>query len=338
MKQRRIAVICTRRLDDVLLATAVIRSLRRVARPGMRIEAMVAPEAAPALAGNPDVDEIVPIPHRLFSWREAWSLLRRIFRRYELAVALDCSNRAHVLAFLAAPQRAALIPPGNDRRVRWKRWLSWRSLRVNERAMHTVEQGLRLVERMGMPRWPEIVPPRADASALDRKLGANWSEAPYAVVQPAPAHAFAAWTESGWRAVVEALESRGLRVHLPADRLEFAELTPLLERARVFIGVDSSVTQLAAATGVPTIAIFGPSNVVARGPWPRCAAGRSPAAWKMTVPLQRQGNVWIIQGLAPCAPCLREGCERHEQSRSDCLAELPAARVIATIDAALAAA
>jgi heptosyltransferase-3 len=35
-------------------------------------------------------------------------------------------------------------------------------------------------------------------------------------------------------------------------------------------------------------------------------------------------------------PCLQEGCARHQQSRSACLDELPAARVIAAVDEALA--
>ena len=101
MKQRRIAVICTRRLGDVLLATPVIRSLRRVAKAGMRIEVLVSPETVPALIGNPDVDEIVPIPHRP-TLREAWSLLIRIFRRYDLAVSTIWSDRAHISASTCA--------------------------------------------------------------------------------------------------------------------------------------------------------------------------------------------------------------------------------------------
>lgn len=363
-RQRRIAVICTRRLGDVLLATAMIRSLKRAAQPGTRIEALVSPETVPALIGNPDVDEIIAVPHRP-TWREAWALLRRIFRRYEVAVTTIFSDRAHILAFLASSRRVAVIPPANEPGAEWKDWLSWKSLRANDRAMHAVEQNLRLVERMGIPRWPEVVPPRpTDPSALDRTLGAGWRDRRYAVVHPAAMYPYKGWTEEGWRAIVADLGRRGLHVYLTggpaaaeralvesiaaasdADRvtnlagtLQFPELTPLIERARVFVGPDTSVTHLAAATGAATIALFGPSNVVAWGPWPRSAAGRSPAKWKMSAPLQHQGNVWIVQGLTHCAPCLLEGCERHQQSRSDCLAQMPAQRVLAVIDEALAAA
>jgi heptosyltransferase-3 len=358
--QRRIAVICTRRLGDVLLATALVRSLRRAAQPGTRIEALVSPETVPALIGNPDVDEIIPIPQRP-DWREAWALLRRLFRRYEVAVSVTWSDRAHGLAWLCSSRRVCMVPRAHEPGARWKRWLSWRSLRVTEHA-HTVEQNLRLIERMGVTRRPELVPPRpADLSALDRLLGDGWRARAYAVVHPAAMYPYKGWTEAGWRAIVADLSARGLHVCVtggpaPAEcalaaaivegvdpsrvtnlagALKFPELTPLIEGARVFVGPDTSVTHVAAATGVATIALFGPSNPVMWGPWPRLKSGRSPAAWKMSMPLQHQGNVWMVQGVTYCSPCLLEGCERHQQSRSDCLKELPPARVIAVIDAAL---
>src|ERR1043165_5201679 len=110
--QRRIAVICTRRLGDVLLATALVRSLRRATQPGTRIEVLVSPETVPALIGNTDVDEIIPIPQRP-GWREGWTLVRRLFRRYELAVSVTWSDRAHGLAWLCASRRVCMIPPAH---------------------------------------------------------------------------------------------------------------------------------------------------------------------------------------------------------------------------------
>ncbi|MBM4139866.1 MAG: hypothetical protein FJ244_10475, partial [Nitrospira sp.] len=35
-----------------------------------------------------------------------------------------------------------------------------------------------------------------------------------------------------------------------------------------------------------------------------------------------------LQGEGDCVPCLGEGCERHINSVSDCLQQLPAGRVI----------
>lgn len=57
-------------------------------------------------------------------------------------------------------------------------------------------------------------------------------------------------------------------------------LTPLqtaaaLKHAKLYLGNDSIWTQLAVAAGVPSVAVFGPSDETARGPW-RGASIRGP--------------------------------------------------------------
>ena len=78
------------------------------------------------------------------------------------------------------------------------------------------------------------------------------------------------------------------------------------------------------------MALFGPTNCVKWGPWPR---GHAPDAnpWRRCGS-QRSGNVVLVQGTGACVPCHLEGCHRHIDSYSDCLQQLPAARVIAAIE------
>jgi heptosyltransferase-3 len=86
---------------------------------------------------------------------------------------------------------------------------------------------------------------------------------------------------------------------------------------------------MAAALGVPTVALYGPTDPVKWGPWPKDHASRS-NPWRR-LGSQSAGRVHLVQGNTPCAPCHKEGCERNVESYSDCLLELPAARVIAAI-------
>jgi heptosyltransferase-3 len=41
----------------------------------------------------------------------------------------------------------------------------------------------------------------------------------------------------------------------------------LLKDARLFLGVDSAVLQLAAAVGAPVVGVFGPSDYARARPW-----------------------------------------------------------------------
>ena len=53
-----------------------------------------------------------------------------------------------------------------------------------------------------------------------------------------------------------------------AGKLSLSELGFLLSNATAYVGVDTLTTHMAAASGLPTIAIFGPTPPTVWGPWP----------------------------------------------------------------------
>ena len=119
-----------------------------------------------------------------------------------------------------------------------------------------------------------------------------------------------------------------------AGELSLAQSACPIAGARVFVGPDTVTTHVAAALGVPTVAIYGPSNPVKWCPWP---PGRFPgeaSPWRR-MGGQSTGNVELVQGVGACVPCMREGCDRHVASASDCLLQLPLAAVTAAIERAL---
>lgn len=361
---QRILVLCTRRIGDVLLATPLIRSVRR-AWPQARVEVLVNRRSAVALHGNPDVDAVLCLDEPSPAG-QTLALAGRIARRYDLAVCTLPSDRPQLLAFAAAPRRAAIVPEEGARGARWKRALAQSWTPVATRITHAAIQYLRLADVLGIPRhWDPVAPRPLPAEAPPSALAAMQDAAqPYAVLHPVPMFRYKAWTVEGWAMLAQALAARGLRVAFTggpdaaereqvariveasalgaravdlAGQLPFAALTPLIEGARVFVGPDTSVTHLAAATGTPTVAVFGPSLPVTWGPWPVGFREDLPSPWTKRAPLQQRGNVWLLQGISDCVPCQLEGCERHLQSRADCLDGLPAPRVIAAAEAALAA-
>ena len=119
-----------------------------------------------------------------------------------------------------------------------------------------------------------------------------------------------------------------------AGELDFAQLAGLLRRAALYVGPDTSVTHLAAACGVPVVALFGPVDPGLWGPW----SGRLPpiVPYERRALLQRSGTVSLLQGTAACVPCNGAGCENHDASVSECLETMAPARVIAAARARLA--
>ena len=115
-------------------------------------------------------------------------------------------------------------------------------------------------------------------------------------------------------------------------RLDWAGLTALLQGAAVYIGPDTSMTHLAAGSGCPTIALYGPTSPRLIGPWP---VGGLAEPWDHAGTIQHRGNVWVVQNPLPCLPCEKLGCEGHLDSYSRCLDELSAAAVLNAVDQAL---
>lgn len=342
--QPRILVVALRRLGDVLLTTPLIRSLRQ-AWPDAHIDALVFADTAGILAGNPDLDNVVTMPPRPTAL-QSLALGARLWRKYDLAISTQSGDRPTGFAIAAGRQRVAPVEDRLSGRI--KRALLDRCIGTVH-SLHRVEQMLRLADALGIERVPEMVAPKPQPFE-------GMPAGRYAVIHAAPFFRYKQWTAQGWRALADALSARGLTVVAtggPAadeqrylddvwqgasvtrldGKLNWPQLTGLLSKARVYVGPDTSVTHLAAATGCPTVAIYGPTDPRLWGPWPSRELDKS---WLAAASIQHSGNVWLVQNPLPCMPCQLEGCERRLDSTSVCLDELPASRVMTAVGRALA--
>jgi heptosyltransferase-3 len=339
----RILVIALRRLGDVLLTTPLIRSIK-LAFPAASIDALVFAGTQGILAGNPDLAEIIAIPSRP-SARETLDVVRRVGRRYDLALSTQSGDRPTMLAWIAGRQSAGPVEAAGFAAT-IKGWALTRSY-VRDRKQHRVRDVLRLAELVAIPAIAEIVCPSGDVRSD------SLPPRPYAVVHATPMFIYKRWTVDGWRELASALHRRGLGVIVsgaPSDvayldevwrgcdvmrfdgRLDWPELTAVIRGAQVYIGPDTAITHLAAATGVLTVALYGPTDPSLWGPWP---VGGLDRVWSAAGTIQQRGNVWLVQNPLPCLPCQLEGCERRLDSFSRCLDELTGARVISAVDQAL---
>src|SRR5438309_2336218 len=83
-----------------------------------RIGALVNRGCEAVLAGNADVTRVIAVPERASFW-QSLKLALSLLRRYRLAISTLSSDRAHILAFLAAPRRAGVVPLPGQPGARW---------------------------------------------------------------------------------------------------------------------------------------------------------------------------------------------------------------------------
>ena len=355
MKPRRVLVVVTRRIGDVLLATPLIRTLKR-AWPDAAIDVLVFAGTEGVLCGNPDVRRVLTVAERPRPGRHL-ALLLAILRRYDIALSTVPSDRPTLYAWLAGTWRAGLVV--DTPKHRWKTWLLQRWVPFDNLNTHTVLMNLALAATLGVPARHEVVAAwrESDRGELERSLPFAVTQ-PYAVLHTFPKFNYKMWQRAGWLELARWLRGQGWAVVLSgsSDAAECAYVTALAREmpdavnlcgkltlsqaacliagARAYVGPDTALTHMAAALGVPVVTFYGPTDPLKWGPWPAGYA-RASNPWRR-LGTQRVGNVTLIQGTAACAPCLKEGCERHTDSFSDCLQQLAPHTVIAALAAALA--
>jgi hypothetical protein len=109
----------------------------------------------------------------------------------------------------------------------------------------------------------------------------------------------------------------GSAMHFPAhvrsfvDRLTLRETAELMASAAVVVGNDSGLSHAAAAVGVPTVMLFGPTDHVCLGLLPP--------------------NVTVLRAGLPCEPCWKAAPLAACAARVDCLRSLGVDRVEGTV-------
>jgi ADP-heptose:LPS heptosyltransferase len=261
-----VAVVRLRSLGDCVLTTPALGILKR-ARPDLHLAVVVEDRFRALFEDNPDLDEILP---------PRFGLLRRW--RPRLCVNFHGGSRsAWMTALSGAPYRAGF---GHFRH----RWVynahipRAQEILGVERTIHTAEHLASAMFWLGAPRG-EI--PRAKLCA-PAFAAAPPHQATYAVIHPVAATSAKTWRADGFLAVAGRLTEMGVEpvfIGAAADDLApfgayrmlagapLAEIKTLLAGAALFVGNDSGPAHMAAAFGLPVVAIFGDSNPAIWGPW-----------------------------------------------------------------------
>lgn len=341
----KILVITLRRLGDVLMSTPLLRTIRR-RWPDAVLHTLLFAGSDRIIKGNPDLDDIITVTQKP-SLAQTVALARKLGRNYDLAVSTQSGDRPTLYAIMASRRRVGLVQPRRSG-LWWKRLMLERPIPIGGNC-HRFEEMQLLANALGLPLIPETVCPQGSTAEPIAP------QKPYAVLHPTPFERYRRWSDDGWRALAHGLAARNLSVVVTEGReaaerayvdsvfgsldvirergtLDWPGLAALLSGASVYVGPDTSMTHLAAASGCPTVALHGSTNPQRTGAWPK---GGFPKMWDRIGTVQNRGNVWVVQNPLPCLPCEELGCERHLDSYSACLNELSADQVLTAVDKAL---
>ncbi|MFH0910879.1 MAG: glycosyltransferase family 9 protein, partial [Planctomycetota bacterium] len=264
------------------------------------------------------VDELIVIPRRAWS---GWSLSRRLSELRSIlerlkALAFDASLDLQGLAKSALAARLAGIPKrigfGGREGKELSRLLNNTLVTPEEAERHVVERNLALLRPLGMNgasvRFPR---PSVESRVVKIFLARErLSRQGFAVMNPGGGWPAKRWPLERFCALAQGLEKDpGLRIVVAwgnqeekkmaeaivqsaplscmmAPETDLRELWALLAQGALFVGGDTGPLHMAAAAGVPTVALFGPTSGLRNGPYGaghrmiqgRCA--NHPHCWK----------------------------------------------------------
>lgn len=295
-KIHRVLLVRLRSIGDTVLMTPCLVALKQW-RPTLHLAVVSEQLAAPLLEDHPAVDEVIVLDRRMNQLRDVVERLRVIttvrHQSYDLAVNLHGGPTAMVLTYLSgAPERLGY------RGYRYGWMLTRRAPNPDviwgKRPIHSVEQQIGLLKWAGLP-IPTIPPTslRVSEQALQsarRRLRHQGIRGPFVLIHPAATEESKRWSSHKFAQVIKHLARRydlpsvvivarheahlaenikgfaASAVHTMSD-LNIKEVIALAAQASLFIGNDSGPAHIAAATGCPTIVIFGSSDPDVWRPW-----------------------------------------------------------------------
>lgn len=309
---RRIVVIQMAKIGDLLCSTPVFRELKR-RHPRAEIHVLADPLNAPLLRLNPHVAAVLEARAAEFKGLSGKLKLTRRLRagHYDAVVCLNVGVAYAVCSLWSLiPLRLAVLPNFCGRAYRLAAHL-WSAVEPHRGDQLIQDTYLALLARLGISDGSRSKEVHCTPGAEDKvrallgedpgpwvgigvssanKLKELGAEKIAAVASGLLAHNAALsivliGSEADRpqaNAITAAVHAAG-RIVDTTGRFALDELPALLARLRAYVGVDSGITYMADAVGIPLVSVAGPCNMAETRPLGVHAV--------------------IIQRTLPCAPC-----------------------------------
>ena len=325
-------------IGDVVWATPTFRAVKE-AYPQANVSVLLRESFGSLLEADPHIHKIFEVKRYRENLLEKaikqLSFIRDLRReRFDLVFDLRSDDRGAFMALVSGAQiRATLLYRG----LKWRNFLFTHLTdppATKERIYGAAEQSLRIVREFGIDTKDTI--PKLWVSEKVKKRAKKLLDGDgvtavsrWITLNPFSRWQYKEWGHEKWVQTIDWLwEEYGIStviVGAPGERKKaidivskcrgqifnltgrtsLDELAGVLSLSGLHVGVDSAAPHIAAAVGIPTITIYGPSD------------------WRDWAPQGKKHSVVFPD--CDCAPCYQKGCDNTGRSR--CLEELTVDKV-----------
>ena len=333
-KFQRILLIKPSSLGDIVHAMPACAAIRR-AYPKARLTWLVKRQWAGLVERIDGVDRVWPVKSTFKGWLSQVPALRT--EHFDLVVDLQGLFRSAAIGWLSGSPLLVGFANGRE----GSPWFYSRRVPVPQSEMHAVDRYLLVAKAVGAveagaPEFHFRIP-QTDYDEVDRLLsrsgvtpGTSWVAMNVSARWPTKRWPTASFAEvadrlqqEGCGAVVmiggteERADVAAVRGMMKTSSIDLAGATTvgllpaLLSRASLLITNDSGPMHIAAAVGIPVVALFGPTSAARTGPY---GVGHN-----------------VLTGKVPCSPCFSRTC--HNTLPLECLRLVSPQQVLAVVRA-----
>ena len=259
----RILFITSNRIGDAVLSTGLLDHLIR-AYPQARFTVATGPVAEGVFTRMPGLERLITMEKRPYGrhWLPLWAWAVR--HRWDLVVDI----RASALSYIVATKRRAVmrkVPGHKTAQLAAILALAppplptaWTSPDDRALAAALLPPGPPIVALGPTANWTGKIWPPERFAALFRALAAAPLPGARAAILAGPGEMERALAAPLLAALPDAIDLSG--------RLTLPEASACLSRCALFVGNDSGLMHLAAASGTPTLGLFGPTPAAEYAP------------------------------------------------------------------------
>lgn len=266
----RILFVTANRLGDAVLSTGLLDHLIR-AFPEARITIACGPVAEGVFQRMPNLERIFVLTKQPWGrhWLPLWSMA--VTHWWDLVVDI----RGSALSWLIRTRRRAVMRPSPGHKTEQLArvlnlvpaplpvvWFSPTDEAVSSALLPP--NGAPFIVLAPTANWAPKVWPASQFVALFQRLAASYLPGAIPVIIAGPGRAESEMAAPLLQALPDAIDLVG--------RLTLPQIAAYLSNATLFVGNNSGLMHVAAASGAPTLGLFGPTNRAEYGPAGRHAA------------------------------------------------------------------
>jgi lipopolysaccharide heptosyltransferase I len=318
----KILIVKPSSLGDVVHALPFLNAVKTSFRDA-QITWVISKNLREVLDGNPLIDRIIEID------KESWKKPSRIFRTTQEVIDLVNTLRSEYFDMVIDLQgllRSGLITffSNSPLKIGFQHAREGSRLFYNKKipvngTLHAVDRCLEIAKFLNAHTERVEFPLHVDDAARQRVKNLLGNISDYIVIAPSARWETKRWKPESFGSLVSKLDhpcvitgsrsdkdiiqqvvssSGGKGISL-CGKTSLKELISLLSGARAVVSNDSGPLHIAAALGVPVVALFGPTDPKRTGPY----------GWSEGPGGVKNRNIKVIKSSFPCSPCFKKKCK-----------------------------